>query len=72
MDHGLHHLALPLPFRLWILGRTYLLEMGLRNWVDVLAHCGLAYSFLYGRNVREHHLPLNKLEFHCLMFNLNK
>ena len=44
MDHGLHHLALSFALCLWLLGCTYLLEIGLRNWVDVLTHCGLAYT----------------------------
>ena len=69
MDHGFHYLPLPLPFCLWLPGCTHLLEMGLRNRVNVLAHCGLAHSFLYGRNVREHRLPLHNQEKHCLMFN---
>jgi len=52
MDHGLHHLAIYFPFRIWLPSRSDIVAMGIRHRIHIFRFCCVPDHFFHGRNVR--------------------
>lgn len=48
MDDGFYRLTFFIAFRLWFLGCSGKLEMGIWHWIDVLGLCGASNRLFHG------------------------